>query len=499
MKMATGACARDAIIPSGMEVLSQIAATIAKHGLLVPGQRLVLGVSGGADSLCALDSLHCLGYGVVVAHLDHQLRKGAWREAERVLSIARDYQLPAVVERKDVKAHAGHGRSIEEAARIVRYDFLVRVALEHQSEVICTGHTADDQVETIMMHLLRGAGPSGLAGMSPSTSLDGWVDIAGGQGLRLIRPLLETNREETKRYCLENGLDPIADPSNQSPSFLRNRIRLELIPMLEQYNPSLKAVILRMGEVMRAQAEFVAAAAAEAWPGVVRQAGVEAFSIHRSRCGALPTAVQRAVVREVVARVLPGIRDFGFQHVERAVDFIRDPAPGRREDLANGLEMLAAGEDVIVRRRGSPVSLPGLPQLTSTRRRRLKVPGKVRLAEGWTLQAEFVKLTAQARKVVERSGSQSVLLDRFIADDLSVRPAEAGDRLRPFGMVGTTKVSDIFIDSHVPRIARPMWPILLSRGVPVWVVGVRVAEETRLASTEGKVVVIRLVAPESEA
>ncbi len=490
--------ARDAIIPNGMEVLSQIAATIEKHGLLVPGQRLVLGVSGGADSLCALDCLHRLGYSVVVAHLDHQLRRGAWREAERVLAIARDYQLPAVVERKDVKAYAGHGRSLEEAARIVRYDFLVRVALEHHSDVICTGHTADDQVETIMMHLLRGAGPSGLAGMSSSTPLEGWVDVADGHGLRLIRPLLETTREETKGYCSENGLDPIADPSNQSPSFFRNRIRLELIPILEQYNPSLKAVILRMGEVMRAQAEFVAAAAAEAWPSAVRESGADAFSIHRSRFGALPVAVQRATVREVVARILPGVRDFGFQHVQRAVDFIVQPAHARREELPSGLEMLAAGEEVIVRREGSPVTLPGFPQLTSTRHRRLHVPGRVKLASGWSIQAEFVELTAELRKEVEGSRSHRVLIDRFIAEDLSVRPAESGDRLRPFGMVGTTKISDIFIDSHVPWITRARWPILLARGVPVWIVGVRVAEETRLASAEGGMVMIRLVAPESE-
>jgi tRNA(Ile)-lysidine synthase len=481
-----------------MEVLSQIAATIAKHGLLVPGQRLVLGVSGGADSLCALDCLHRLGYSVVVAHLDHRLRKGAWREAERVLAIARDYQLPAVVERKDVKAYAGHGRSLEEAARIVRYDFLVRVALEHHSEVICTGHTADDQVETILMHLLRGAGPSGLAGMSSSTALDGWVDVPDGHGLRLIRPLLETTREDAKSYCSEHGLDPIADPSNQSPSFFRNRIRLELIPLLEQYNPSLKAVILRMGEVMRAQAEFVAAQAAEAWPSTVRDSGVDAFSIDRSRFGALPLAVQRATVREVIGRILPGVRDLGFQHVQHAVDFIIHPSQGRREELPSGLEMLAAGEEVIVRREGSPVALPAYPQLTSTRRRRLRVPGKVNLACGWTLQAELAELTAELRQEVEGSKSQSVLIDRFIADDLSVRPAESGDRLRPFGMVGTTKLSDIFIDSHVPWIARARWPILLARGVPVWVVGIRVSEETRLASTEGDVVKIRLVAPESE-
>jgi tRNA(Ile)-lysidine synthase len=481
-----------------MEVLNQIATTIAKHGLLVPGQRLVLGVSGGADSLCALDCLHRLGYSIVVAHLDHQLRRGAWRDAERVLAIARDYQLPAVVERKDVKAFAGHGRSLEEAARIVRYDFLVRVAIEHHADVICTGHTADDQVETILMHMLRGAGPSGLAGMSHSTGLDGWVDVADGHGLRLIRPLLETTRQETKDYCSENGLDPVADPSNQSPSFFRNRIRLELIPILEQYNPSLKAVILRMGEVMRAQAEFVAAEAREAWPNAVRDLGEDAFSIDRARFGGLSLAVQRALVREVISQIMPGVRDFGFEQVDRAVAFVVRPSHAKREELPNDLEMLDAGGEVIVRREGSPVTLPGYPQLTSVRRRRLQVPGKLKLACGWVLEAAFTDLTTELKEEVEGSKSHVVLLDRFIAGDLSVRPSESGDRLRPFGMVGTTKISDIFIDSHVPWIARAKWPILLASGVPVWIAGLRAAEETRLASAGGDIVKIRLVAPESE-
>jgi tRNA(Ile)-lysidine synthase len=481
-----------------VEILSQIATTIEKHALLEPGQRLVLGVSGGADSLCALDCLHRLGYSLIVAHLDHQLRRGAWREAERVLAIARDYQLPAVVERKDVKAYAGHGRSIEEAARIVRYDFLARVALEHHVDVICTGHTADDQVETIVMHLLRGAGPSGLAGMSSSSRLDGWVDVADGQGLRLIRPLLETTREETKRYCSENGLDPIADPSNQSPSFFRNRIRLELIPMLEQYNPALRSVILRMGEVMRGQAELVTGSVVEAWPKVVRACGAQAFSIQRTGFAALPVAVQRAVFREVVARIIPGVRDFGFQHVERAVDFTVEQDRVKREELPSGLEILAAGEEVIIRREGTPVTLPRFPQLTSTRRRRLRVPGKVRLAGRWSMQAHSVNLTEELREGLKGPSPHSLLLDPFIADDLSLRPAEPGDRLRPFGIAGTTKISDIFIDSHIPWIARAMWPILLARGVPIWVVGVRAAEETRLASAEGEVVVVRVVAPESE-
>jgi len=481
-----------------MEVLSKVATTIQAHELLVPGQGIVLGVSGGADSLCALDCLQHLGYKVVVAHLDHQLRRGAWREAERVLAIARDYQLPAVVERQDVRAFAGHGRSLEEAARIVRYAFLARVAHERKLEVIATGHTADDQVETILMHLLRGAGPTGLAGMRPSTELEGWVDLGDSQGLRLVRPLLETTRQATELYCRQNGLQPIADPSNRSPAFFRNRIRMELVPMLESYNPSIREVVLRMGEVMRAEADFLAAATEDAWSRTVREAGPHSLAIDRARFTGLPRAVQRSTMREAVARLWPSVRDFGFDHIEQAVEFIVRPGSGKPESLPGSLEILPAGDEVIVRQEGSSVALPMYPQLTSTRQRRLHVPGKLKLASGWTIQSEHVRLTAELRRQVEGSNQHAIVLDQYIADDLKIRPATPGDRLRPFGMVGTSKISDIMINSHIPQIARARWPIVFARGIPIWVIGLRAAEETRLATTKGDVVNIRVLGPEGE-
>lgn len=481
-----------------MDVLPQIAETIQKHGLLTPGQRLVLGVSGGADSLCSLDCLHRLGYKVVVAHLDHQLRRGAWREAERVLAVARDYQLPAVVERQDVKTQAGHGRSIEEAARIARYDFLARVAREHKLDAIATGHTSDDQVETILMHLLRGAGPSGLAGMSPNTSLDGWVDLVGAQGLRLVRPLLETSREETQEYCRWAGLDPIEDPSNQSPSFFRNRIRLELLPILAGYNPSIKDVIHRMGKVMRAEAEFMSAAIEEVWPGAVRKAGPDALAIRRSRFNALAHALRRSIMREAVGRLLPGARDIGFDHIERGVAYVACAVAGQREVLPGGLEMLLAGDEVIIRRVGVLVALPGYPQLTSARVRRMKVPGKLKLAQGWSIESEFARVTLDLRREIEGSNANVIALESNLADELSVGPVGQGDRLRPFGMAGTSKISDILTDSHVPSITRPRWPIMRAHGVPIWVVGLRAAEETRLSSSRGDVIKIYLSSPQSE-
>lgn len=478
--------------------MSQIAATIKTNELLVPGERLVLGVSGGADSLCALDCLQRLGYKVVVAHLDHGLRRGAWREAEHVLAIARDAQLPAVIERQDVRAYAGPGRSLEEAARVVRYTFLARVAREQELAVIATGHTADDQVETILMHLLRGAGPSGLAGMRPSTDLGGWVDIPDSGGLRLVRPLLETTRQATEGYCRENGLHPVLDRSNRDRRFFRNRIRMELVPLLEELSPSFRDVLLRTGQVMRAEADFLAAVTADSWPDTVRKAGPHSLAIDRARYAALPHAVQCATVREAVTRLWPGVRDFGFDQIQRAVGFLVRPGSVGRVSLPGSLEILPAGTEMILRREGESVALPRYPQLTSDRRRRFQVPGTLKLASGWMIQAEHVRPTKEVRREVEASNARAIVLDRRITSELSVGPARTGDRLRPFGMVGTSKISDIMINAHVPQLARARWPILRSRGVPIWVAGLRVAEESRLTTTDGDAVKMRLVGPEGE-
>jgi tRNA(Ile)-lysidine synthase len=166
-----------------MLIAEPVAAFIERERLLGSGQRVIAAVSGGADSLCLLDCLHRLGYALRIAHFDHGLRRGSWREAEFVLRLARERGLPAIAERSTPRNWARRGRSLEEAARQVRYAFLVRAAREWDASVIAVGHTADDQVETILMHLLRGAGVHGLRGMLPRThARGGLAGPAGGGG-----------------------------------------------------------------------------------------------------------------------------------------------------------------------------------------------------------------------------------------------------------------------------------------------------------------------------
>ncbi len=181
----SGCFASQCYNPLTMQSYQQVSDFIERHQLLNRGDRVVIGVSGGPDSLCLLDSLHHLGYPLICAHLDHGLRPESSDEAAYAKSIAQSYNLPFEIEKQDVALKAGSGVSLEEAARLARYNFLVRVARKNDVHVIATGHTADDQVETVLMHFLRGTGPSGLRGMLPDTPLDSWVGIADAQGILL--------------------------------------------------------------------------------------------------------------------------------------------------------------------------------------------------------------------------------------------------------------------------------------------------------------------------
>ena len=200
---------RLSIISVQMRVIEQVEIYIDREALLKPRQSLVVGVSGGPDSLCLLDCLIRLNYRPVVAHFDHRLRETSAEEADFVRQVADTYGVPFELGEGTVD---GAKQSLEEAARHYRYRFLARVASRRGIERIAVGHTASDQAETVLMHLIRGAGSSGLRGMLPISNLGKWVGLAEAENTFLVRPLLEVWRQQTEDYCTEHGLAPRTEP-----------------------------------------------------------------------------------------------------------------------------------------------------------------------------------------------------------------------------------------------------------------------------------------------
>ena len=480
-----------------MEIYQQVEEYISRKRLLQPGQRIIVGVSGGPDSLCLLDCLHQLGYQILAAHLDHQLRPESPEEAQFVQQVAQSYGLETLVERADITGIVDSSGSLEEKARLARYRFLVQSAKENGINHIATGHTADDQAETILMHFLRGAGPSGLRGMLPLTRMDDWIGIPDAEGMVLIRPLLEITRDQTQAHCALIGLEPREDKSNLDMSFTRNRLRHQLLPLLETYNPGIRRVLRRTGQVMAAEAELVAHLVANRWASIIRPRGEGVLALDVPLFLEQPVALQRALLREAIARLRPSQRDIGFQIVEDAINFIFTPQRGSRLTIVGELEMLHFADEVLLREPEAFIEYQHHPQLASDKEEMISIPGQNLLAYGWTLEVGSIQLDSTKRDEVMREthGNVAVFDERTVEAPLTLRPPQPGDRIRLLGMEGRTKVSDLFVNHHIPQPARSRWPLVVSGEQVLWVVGVRMTHDARITDTTKRAIVFRLNQP----
>lgn len=275
---------------------------------LDPSLPLVAGISGGPDSLCLLDCLQQEGFQPVVAHFDHCLRPESGRDAEEVAQMARRRGLTFEGGRLDVKAFSVEQHlSIEEAARTARYRFLFAAARAIGAQAVVVGHTADDQVETVLMHLLRGAGLAGLKGMTALSLHEGW-----DASIPLARPLLGVWRAEIEAYCHERGLTPLQDASNQDTTYYRNRLRHELIPYLESYNPQVKDSLWRTADLLAGDSEVLERVVAQAWQDTLAHSGADTCALRRDKLLALPLGLQRGLLRRAIETMRPDLRDIGY-------------------------------------------------------------------------------------------------------------------------------------------------------------------------------------------
>ena len=273
---------------------------IDKHQLLPSSGEVIIAVSGGADSLCLLHLLNQLcgtdkRYPEVrlhAAHLNHKLRgEASDQDAATVAGIVKSWGLECTSGEVDVAELARvERRSLEDAARSARYRFLREVA---QGKPIAVAHHADDQVETLLLHFLRGSGLTGMVGMLPRQQ-----DI--------IRPLLEVSHAQTVAYCQEHGIEPLEDLSNSDPRFLRNRIRHELVPLLESLNPGFDSTLLRNAGVIGMDVEWLEAQIDACWPTVISSEQEDRITLLREALSSLPLSLQRHLLRRVTAHLCEG-------------------------------------------------------------------------------------------------------------------------------------------------------------------------------------------------
>ena len=457
-----------------------------------PGELLLVGVSGGPDSLCLLDALYCLGYKLIVAHLDHGLRPESGGEAENVAALAASRNLPFVLEQADVAGFANQqGMSLEEAARTLRYRFLFQQARQNQAQAVAVGHTADDQVETTLMHLLRGTGLGGLRGMEWRSLPNTW-----DTEIPLVRPLLGTWRQQIVAYLETRQLQANLDASNQDRRFYRNRLRLELIPFLEELNPGARQRIWRMAEVLGEEDKLLDSLVDAAWKDCFAESGPGYLAFDGAGLLACPLAIQRRLIRRGIAALRPGLRNIDFAAVERALNFLQAPTRTSRLDLAAGLRLELQENRLWIAAWEAELTGQNQPQIDPQLALTLETPGEVLLPGGWQLSAERLNMDEAVRQqaLTNVDPYQCWLDAGSLGLPLGVRARRAGDRFCPLGMGGhSMRLSDFMINFKLPRRMRSRWPLVVDGNQIVWVPGFRGCDPAAIRAGTMKVVHISLV------
>jgi tRNA(Ile)-lysidine synthase len=456
---------------------------VRAHDLLPAGETVLAGVSGGADSTALLLLLVALAprlrIGVHAAYFDHQLRgkRASQRERRAVGALAGGLAVPLSTGASDVRAYARERRiGIEEAARELRYRFLAETAREVGAKTVAVGHTADDQVETILMHILRGSGLSGLAGMLPRSP----YPLAGYGSVALVRPLLETRRSETEAYCQEMGVEPLEDASNRSMRFRRNVVRYELLPLLREHVPCIDAAILRLARAAATEQQAIGAAAEQA----LARAGSIENGVARLSQAALreaPSGLRPQLMRLAASRLLGDARDIGERHLLAMSAAVGKPA-GTELDLPRGLHLrIDHGEVVLTAHRAGPI-----PKALPVEGVDLTVPGETRIG-GWLIEASLL----DGKPALPESAREATLDVDALAGGLRVRRRRAGDRFRPLGLPGEKKLQDVFVDAKVSRQQRDSVPVVCDGAGIVWVAGYRIADRVKVTRSTRRVLRLR--------
>lgn len=438
-----------------MDIIS--AAT--KHKMFQPADKVLAAVSGGPDSVAMLHALHIhskdLGITLHVAHLNHGIRgEQSNLDEDFVRKLAHGLGLDITVERVNIpKLRIEMKMGEEETARIIRYKFLQETATHIGAAKIAVGHNADDRAESVLFNLIRGSGIDGLSSIRP---------IRGN----IVRPLIDSYRSDIEAYIKENALPYRVDESNMDISYARNRIRHELIPLLESsYNPKIKNALVRLASIVADQSDFIAKSAVEAMDRVSQQGHFNPEMFLE-----LPAALQFQIIRLEIQKLKGDLKDVAFEQTERVIDALKSG-----EDFTI---TLPSGR-IYAERRGQYFQIRGSKEQVQVEAFDyvLQIPGITTI--------EQIGLVISTEKhdgaITRKTASNEALIDAdTIVGALRVRNILPGDRIIPFGMQGSKKLQDIFVDKKIPKPGRAKAAVVVDDEKILWVVGTVSSETCRV-------------------
>ncbi|MFZ5945254.1 MAG: tRNA lysidine(34) synthetase TilS [Bacillota bacterium] len=453
-----------------MAFLKKVINTIEKYNMLEKKDTVVVGVSGGPDSIALLHVLNQIkeeySLRLFVVHVNHMFRgEQAKKEADFVASFAKNFENEYKLFEKDVPALIKEtSLSPQDAGHRIRKQIYSQVRQEIGATKLALGHHADDRAETILLHLVQGTGLEGLAGMTP---------VRGST----IRPLAEVSKKEILDYCQTNGLPYCQDPSNNKPVYLRNKVRLELLPLLkEKFNPQIIDNLIKLEEIVSAENDFMEEAGEEFLRRILvtRKEGKIRLSIKEFSKGA--SALRRRAIRKAYSLLRPDEQGLAFVHVENIIKLIQRQEGTKRLDLPRNILVLKSYEYIEfndLERNGQ--------ETPSQFNLNWLVPGQVCLPfKGIALNAFFADTLPQTTGKFDKIA----LNPQQITSPLQVRNRKPGDKIQPWGMAGTKKVKDIFIDLKIPQQERDFIPLVVMGNEIIWIPGITLNEKYRMKTKE---------------
>jgi tRNA(Ile)-lysidine synthase len=457
--------------------VTRLAASLKQRGLLSDHKHLLLAVSGGADSVALLLAMQTLkrplGFRISVAHLNHGLRGSEGRaDAAFVTALARRLRVTCLTGRADVRRLARRKHiSLEMAAREARYRFLARTAAAKGATAIVTAHTADDQAETVLLRLARGCGATGLGGIRPAGLLSGLGIDMPSSDVALLRPLLDVSRDDIEAFLEREGQAWREDVTNASTDFLRNRVRHEVLPLLEErLNPAVRQTLCRTAEIFAEEDAWVGELAKEALGDCLDDGG----RLKREALALLPAALARRVVRRWLGEEGVAAVRADFSSVERVRELAGQATGSREVTLQGGWR--------VVRRYGV-LTVESATGTQAPFRVGLNVPGETLLPEQG-LRVVVERAPGIVREVSDAPGrlpATASISSRAVGRRrLYLRSPRPGDRMQPYGMKGSRKLQDILVDAKVPADQRGAVPLLECGGKIAWLPGYRIAHPFRV-------------------
>ena len=457
------------------DLINKVSATIKKYSMLSEKEKILVGLSGGPDSVCLLYILNNIKdkftLDLHAVYIDHTMRpEKTPEEIEFCKLLCKRLNVAFLTKSIDVKAYAKEqGLNRQEAARKLRYRIFEETAYEIDAHKIALGHIADDQAETVLIRLFRGSGSTGLSGIPP---------IRG----TIISPLIEIERKEIERFLDERKLDFIVDSSNLKEDYLRNKIRLSLMPMLREFNPNIIETLSKTASIFRDEERYFEIIVTKTLMKLISRKTDVRIELFLVPLEIMDKVIMRRVLRRAIEETR-GLHGISFVHIEDIIELIKNGSPGDRLYLPKGIRIIK-GYSTLILTSEHPVKLNTYI---------LAIPGETILKEaGILIRASMVE-THESGVMSQNSGLWYTLAifdaDRLILP-LVVRPRKNGDFFYPFGFGKRKKLQDFFVDEKVPRDERDRTPLIISGEDIIWVVGYRGDE--RFKVTEDTMKILRL-------